>query len=636
MNESAAKSFAARGSQAIDLNEFEQRLRGDQPRPPGHDPLAELATLVNSAEDPFRDLFAEPSRAPVAAGTAVAPLAPPPQRRRPVVPPSHLGDDQWAQPTQPPDMLREYAQKMRAPAVPVQAGEIPSEDDFYGIPSINATAPRAPAAPVAPLAHAPEPAAAFAPPPQAPSLPVVPARSRVPLPDLPPQTRAAPVAAAAPSAPALRGTLPPASDPLDEFERSVADLVAARGQASLAPAASDTSDYAYDDVAEAQAYHGQEQADQYAGHQQWHEEPVAPPPLRGLTAEPARRPAAPPEWAGDADVPPPPPYADYASEDRRSRKPVFLMGGALAVLIAGIGVTLAMRDGGTRKGGVPTITASNEKLKVKADESAAARPVRNVSILQNTSSKPVGSKVVTRDEQPIDLAQVPAEPKQDLRKREEELSRKLNLGDRNLTRPIATIVPAIKEKRSASGYFPEPRRVRTVMVRPDGTLIDPTASIAKPAAPRVVSAARAAPAPEANDAQPIPSAPAPRIVERAAPKPARVEARRPAAKPAESRTRTAAVERKPRVERATPASRGGGFAVQLAAPASESAARSVAGKMKAQYGSIMGGRSPSVQKAVVGSRTVYRVRITGLSRGDAGKMCSSLQSRGGKCFVARN
>jgi len=299
-------------------------------------------------------------------------------------------------------------------------------------------------------------------------------------------------------------------------------------------------------------------------------------------------------------------------------------------------VTLAMRDGGTRKGGVPTITASNDKLKVKADESAAARPVRNVSILQNTSSKPVGSKVVTRDEQPIDLAQVPAEPKQDLRKREEELSRKLNLGDRNLTRPIATIVPAIKEKRAASGYFPEPRRVRTVMVRPDGTLIDPTASIAKPAAPRVVSAARAAPAPETNDAQPIPSAPAPRIVERAAPKPARVEARRPAAKPAESRTRTAAVERKPRVERATPASRGGGFAVQLAAAASESAARSVAGKMKAQYGSIMGGRSPSVQKAVVGSRTVYRVRITGLSRGDAGKICSSLQSRGGKCFVARN
>lgn len=653
MIESAAKSFAARGGQAIDLNEFEQRLRGEAPRPPGHDPLAELATLVNSAEDPFRDLFAEPVAAPEPAVSRASapPSAPPvPQPPRPMVPPSHLGDEQWQQPAPQPDVLREYAHKMRAPASPVQIEDMAAADDFYGIEPVAVAAPGRPAVrPSPPLAPELEQLANLMPSPA--SVPAV--RPRPPLPELPRQTSATPLAS---PAPALRGALPPPADPLDEFERSVADLVAARGQASLAPAISDSA-YA----AQHQAGHADYQPADYFPHELPHEVPddgygrdispaggyadadpyvpvgVAP---RGLTAEPVRRPAVPPQWTGDAAVPPPPPDAEAHGADGRSRKPMYLMGGALAVLVAGIGVTLAMRDGGPGKRGIPTITAANDKLKVKAAESAAARPVRNVSILQNTSAKPAASKVVTRDEQPIDLAQVPAEPKQDLRRREEELSRKLNLGDRNLTRPIATIAPAIKEKRTASGYFPEPRKVRTVMVRPDGSLIDPTASISKPA-PSVAAAPRAAasaPKPVATRAAApsMAATPPPRVVERVAPaRPARVESRRPAAAPAAPRARTAAIDLAPRAQR-TPPARGGGFAVQLAAPATESAARSVAGQMKSKFGSVMGGRSPSVQRAVVGSRTVYRVRVNGLSRGDAGKMCSQLQAKGGKCFVARN
>jgi hypothetical protein len=43
-----------------------------------------------------------------------------------------------------------------------------------------------------------------------------------------------------------------------------------------------------------------------------------------------------------------------------------------------------------------------------------------------------------------------------------------------------------------------------------------------------------------------------------------------------------------------------------------------------------------VVKAEVGSRTVYRVRVKGLSSDDANTLCARLKAGGGSCFVARD
>ena len=345
----------------------------------------------------------------------------------------------------------------------------------------------------------------------------------------------------------------------------------------------------------------------------------------------AVRPAVPPDWHGHDHVPNGS-YGQRAQKKAGSRKSLYLTGSAIGVLVVGIGAALALWDNGTPAGKIPTITASGDTMKIKAD-GVSEKTVRTVSILQPGKSAPA-AKVVSSGEQPIDLAQVPDEPKKARRIKEEELSKKLNLADRNLTRPIARSAPDIKARTNSGGYFPEPRKVRTVMVRPDGSLIDPTASIQpKPVAAPVVRMPRqAAPARVEQDsrtrsvATPASRKAAPRVrtISRAAARPVP-----PAA------NRTAALDLTPKRISRTPAS-GGGFAVQLAAPASESAARSVASKAKARFGSVFAGRSPSIQQAVVKSRTVYRVRVGGLSRGDASKMCSQVKAKGGNCYVARN
>jgi hypothetical protein len=81
---------------------------------------------------------------------------------------------------------------------------------------------------------------------------------------------------------------------------------------------------------------------------------------------------------------------------------------------------------------------------------------------------------------------------------------------------------------------------------------------------------------------------------------------------------------------------GGGYAVQLSASPSETEARATAQRMQQRFGGEFGGRGPSVRKAEVGGKTVFRVRVGGLSKESATAMCGRLQSAGGSCFVARN
>lgn len=78
-----------------------------------------------------------------------------------------------------------------------------------------------------------------------------------------------------------------------------------------------------------------------------------------------------------------------------------------------------------------------------------------------------------------------------------------------------------------------------------------------------------------------------------------------------------------------------GWAVQLAAPRSETEARSDAKQLSAQYASKLKGSKIGVHKAVVDGVTVHRLRVVGLSKAGASSLCASLKDDGGSCFVAR-
>jgi hypothetical protein len=175
--------------------------------------------------------------------------------------------------------------------------------------------------------------------------------------------------------------------------------------------------------------------------------------------------------------------------------------------------------------------------------------------------------------------------------------------------------PSTPPSASAGGST-EPRKIRTVTIRPDG---GDTAGrpVAPPAGrPTTPPAPRAAPGrsggPISLDPQ-SPSEPGP-------------PPRRTAAAPAE------------RAPAETATNSTGGFLVQLASQRSESEALSAFRSLQAKFPNELGGRHPVVRRADLGSRgTYYRTNVGPFaSAQEANRFCASYKAAGGQCVVPSN
>ncbi len=237
------------------------------------------------------------------------------------------------------------------------------------------------------------------------------------------------------------------------------------------------------------------------------------------------------------------------------------------------------------------------------------------------------------------------------------------------------VVPPAETSATVAPLFPEAKPVKTVSVRPDGTLISvdspsqpsPPAPAAK-SATRVAdnSAAGAAAAAAAEPATPkldLPTKLSPpkssaRVVAKTdttapadatdttpnAPlqlgSPARPSkpTKTPPAKAATDRRRRRATDAARAAQPAAtePAGAGGGWAVQFAAPRSEADAQSAISRLKSKYADALGGAELGVRKADVNGQTIYRVRVGGLSKADAAALCAKMKASGGDCFIAKN
>jgi hypothetical protein len=94
-------------------------------------------------------------------------------------------------------------------------------------------------------------------------------------------------------------------------------------------------------------------------------------------------------------------------------------------------------------------------------------------------------------------------------------------------------------------------------------------------------------------------------------------------------------ERSPPVALSDSVPQSAGWAVQLAAPRSETEAKSDLSRLSVQYASALKGSKIGVHRAVVDGETVYRLRVVDLSKADASALCARLKDDGGSCFVAR-
>ncbi len=314
--------------------------------------------------------------------------------------------------------------------------------------------------------------------------------------------------------------------------------------------------------------------------------------------------------------------------DRRSsaRRPLAVLGAVLVLTGGGLAASFFAKSPSTpgvasavSGRGAPTIMAATGPTKIKVEDAGATAPEdQDAALLNkngNVSSGPV--KIVSSQEQPVDLGQLP---------------KTSDLADG--ARPLPPPTP---------NPFPEPKKVKTFVVHPDGTMLsadgapagkggmggaglDAPAS-ALPATPKTASSGattpRSAAPPDAIAALTAqPDAAAGATPARAARQPASPGARTASAKPNDTAD--------------APAASGGGFGVQLASSPVEADANAAFAKLKKRYPAQLGSLTASVHKAETGDKPVYRVRVGSMSQDDAKALCSQLQGAGGSCFVVHN
>ena len=203
------------------------------------------------------------------------------------------------------------------------------------------------------------------------------------------------------------------------------------------------------------------------------------------------------------------------------------------------------------------------------------------------------------------------------------------------------VATAIDVSPGASGAV-APRRVRTLKVGPDGSILREPGTVpvaAETAAPTAqapveIAAREIAAEPVVENAagelagEPAPSIPVPLTRGTA---PAQAPTVQVAA-PVEAAVNPVAAV----AERAAPKVTPGGYVVQIASVPSADAARRTYADLASRYASIIGGRGVDYQVAEIDGRgTFHRVRVPAPSKAEAGQLCSALKAAGGSCFVTR-
>lgn len=315
----------------------------------------------------------------------------------------------------------------------------------------------------------------------------------------------------------------------------------------------------------------------------------------------------------------------------RSRKGMIAIGAVLGAAVIGLGGAYMLGGNSSlaTSGAPPLVKATNEPVKVQPQNPGGVEiPNQNKQIYERANQS-TETKVVNREEQPVDVKQAV----------------RMNAG--TSADSTGATMPAQTQQPANGLNLGEPRKVRTVSIRPDGTVVTPNAG-ARPAGPAPIPAmtlpaaaqpAAAAPATPTNSAQvaavqPKPAASTPLAAPATpAPKPSPAAAT-PTSAPSPQKVASAQpVAIAPPV--ATDTTSTGGFVVQLGLANSESAAGTVLAQLQRKYPDLEG--VPSlIRKAEVNGNTIYRVRVGPLSKDEASSLCSKLQGQGGQCFVAKN
>jgi hypothetical protein len=370
---------------------------------------------------------------------------------------------------------------------------------------------------------------------------------------------------------------------------------------------------------------------------------------------------------------PEPAYLDDVEVEPKPRRTLWLASAGLVVVMGAIGLGFVYKGGAKLGGEAPTILAAAGPTKVQPPNPTNSDTTNASSTIldKGQADRVTASKIVTREEQPVDLAAQRPIPR-DVTAAASPIPAVPAVQKSEISTPVppasqaaapAVVPPAIVTPQPSNNGFPEPRRVKTVSVRPDGTVIpnDPPAAAPLAIQPKPPAAAASTPA-----VKPVAPAPKPVTPAASAPKPV-VTAANSATANKDNASKTTArattnananndlaalleedVEDSPRAaaparpatsapKPITPAAGGdSGYAAQLASTSSEEEAKDMIGKLQKRFPSQLSGYKPTVVKATVNDRQVYRIRIVGLTKAQADNVCGSVKSGGGACIPAKN
>lgn len=354
---------------------------------------------------------------------------------------------------------------------------------------------------------------------------------------------------------------------------------------------------------------------------------------------------------GEEALPPEPDYDEPAPLRRRGFTPAMLRpvaGPAIAVaflVAAGIGLYAVLGSAGTPSGEPPLLEADATPVR-EVPPVAETSPGTASVVFNTTETAPAEEQLVSRDQSdPTDIAALAA----------------AEISDEGLVN----------------------RRVRTLTVRPDGTIVSGDAALAggsllpverpdvpevpgvNTEAPELIAAANAADAalpdgalgfastPDASvatqtDTTPlVPGQPAPAvdasgnaIAGRTAPVPMAPITRPSVATPPAAAVETAIVtpEVAPPAASAPPpavttASTAPAY-VQLSSQRTPEAAEATRRDMASRFGGLFGGAQLEIQQVDLGARGIYyRVRLPAGSLADANTICNGVKANGGDCFT---
>ena len=358
---------------------------------------------------------------------------------------------------------------------------------------------------------------------------------------------------------------------------------------------------------------------------------------------------------------------------------LLMAGTAAVVVLLGGGALYAWLSGGASSvissGEPPVIAADKDPVKI-VPENPGGKSVPNQDkavydrVAGAAVEDPKQESLISSSEEPVDVVQKTLIPETlPLEGEAEAQALGTPVGDTEDPR----LLPDQAGTEQAPGASTEPatitpRKVRTMIVRPDGTLVaqeapepaasaptlDAPASDAAAAAPPSATPALAAPSttpattdlappaatatpgpvPTARPASPAETAATPALASpAAAPAPA-PEVAAPAAETAAPAPAPAAAAPEPAAAQPAPAA--GGYYIQVASLPSEAEAEKSYRNISGKFGSVVGGRAYEIKRAeIAGKGTYYRVRISAGTKAEAQALCERYKSAGGSCLVTK-